>query len=117
MSATGPACEPCQRLPGMCGCKIPKLRRDAFFPPLLQRRRHLDQTLFAVAIEAYLQRVSTRKVDNLVKALEADSGISKSKVSRICADVDAEVGSFTVRKLDVMDLPHVLLDARYCKLG
>jgi putative transposase len=54
----------------------------------------VDQARFAVVIEVYLQGMSTRKVDDLVRALAADSGISKSEVSRICADLDAEVGAF-----------------------
>jgi hypothetical protein len=72
--------------------RIPKLRAGSFFPSLLERRRRVDQALFAVVMEAYLHGVSTRKVDDLVRALGADSGISKSEVSRICADLDAEVG-------------------------
>ncbi len=71
--------------------RIPKLRAGSFFPSLLERRRRIDQALFAVVMEAYLHRVSTRKVDDLVRALGADTGISKSEVSRICADLDAEV--------------------------
>jgi hypothetical protein len=61
---------------------------------LLERRRRVDQALFAVIMEAYLHGVSTRKVDDVVKALGIDSGISKSEVSRICADLDVEVGAF-----------------------
>ena len=61
---------------------IPKLRSGSFFPSLLERRRRVDQALFAVVMEAYLHGVSTRKVDDLVKALGIDSGISKSEVSR-----------------------------------
>ena len=68
--------------------RIPKLRTGSFFPSLLERRRRVDQALFAVVMEAYLHGVSTRKVDDLVKALGADTGISKSEVSRICADLD-----------------------------
>ena len=68
--------------------RIPKLRAGSFFPSLLERRRRVDQALFAVVMEAYLHGVSTRKVDDLVRALGADSGISKSEVSRICADLD-----------------------------
>jgi hypothetical protein len=71
--------------------KIPKLRAGTFFSALLERRRRIDQALFAVVMEAYLRRVSTRKVDDLVKALGADTGISKFEVSRICAGLDAEV--------------------------
>ena len=72
--------------------RIPKLRTGSFFPSLLERRRRVDQALFAVVMEAYLHGVSTRMVDDLVKALGADTGISKPEVSRICADLDAEVG-------------------------
>ena len=68
--------------------RIPKLRAGSFFPSLLERRRRVDQALFAVVMEAYLHGVSTRKVDDLVRAFGADSGISKSEVSRICADLD-----------------------------
>ena len=74
---------------------IPKLRAGMFFPALLERRRRVDQALFAVVMEAYLHSVSTRKVDNLVKALGADTGISKFEVSRICAGLDAEVAQGT----------------------
>jgi putative transposase len=71
--------------------------------------------LFAVVMEAYLHGVSTRKVDDLVKALGADSGISKSEVSRICADLDTEVGAFRDRSLAEQGFPYVFLDATYCK--
>ena len=66
-------------------------------------------------MEAYLHGVSTRKVDDLVKALGADSGISKSEVSRICADLDQEVGAFRDRSLAGQQFPYVFLDATYCK--
>jgi hypothetical protein len=59
----------------------------------------VDQSLFAVIMEAYLHGTSTRKVDDLVKALGADSGISKSEVSRICADLDTEIAAFRDRSL------------------
>jgi putative transposase len=95
--------------------RIPKLRTGSFFPSLLERRRRVDQALFAVVMEAYLHGVSTRKVDDLVKALGADTGISKSEVSRICADLDAEVGAFRDRSLAEQAFPYVFLDATYCK--
>jgi putative transposase len=95
--------------------RIPKLRTGSFFPSLLERRRRVDQALFAVVMEAYLHGVSTRKVDDLVKALGADSGISKSEVSRICADLDQEVGAFRDRSLAGLQFPYVFLDATYCK--
>jgi putative transposase len=71
--------------------------------------------LFAVIMEAYLHGTSTRKVDDLVKALGADSGISKSEVSRICADLDIEVSAFRDRPLSEQRFPYVFLDATYCK--
>jgi putative transposase len=95
--------------------KIPRLRAGSFFPSLLERRRRVDQSLFAVIMEAYLHGTSTRKVDDLVKALGADSGISKSEVSRICADLDTEVAAFRDRSLAQMPFPYVFLDATYCK--
>ncbi len=95
--------------------RIPKLRRGSFFPSLPERRRRVDKALFAVVMEAYLHGVSTRKVDDLIKALGADTGISQSEVSRICADLDLEVGAFTGRDLGAMDFPYVFPGATYCK--
>jgi len=95
--------------------KIPKLREGSFFPSLLERRRRVDQALFAVVMEAYVHGVSTRKVDDLVRALGADSGISKSEVSRICADLDEDVAEFRERRLDDTSYPYVFVDATYCK--
>lgn len=95
--------------------RIPKLRTGSFFPSLLERRRRVDQALFAVVMEAYLHGVSTRKVDDLVKALGADTGISKSEVSRICADLDTQVSAFRDRSLSEQAFPYVFLDATYCK--
>jgi putative transposase len=95
--------------------RIPKLRAGSFFPSLLERRRRIDQALFAVVMEAYLHGVSTRKVDDLVKALGADTGISRSEVSRICADLDEEVAAFRDRSLAEQAFPYVFLDATYCK--
>ena len=95
--------------------RIPKLRTGSFFPSLLERRRRVDQALYAVVMEAYLHGVSTRKVDDLVKALGADTGVSKSEVSRICAGLDEEVGEFRDRSLTGAAFPYVFLDATYCK--
>jgi transposase-like protein len=95
--------------------RIPKLRTGSFFPSLLERRRRVDQALFAVVMEAYLHGVSTRKVDDLVAALGVESGISKSEVSRICADLDADIAVFRDRPLKDVDYPYVFLDATYCK--
>src|SRR5205085_11332423 len=95
--------------------RIPKLRAGSFFPSLLERRRRVDQSLLAVIMEAYLHGTSTRKVDDLVKALGADSGISKSEVSRICAELDVEVAAFRDRSLGEQPFRYVFLDATYCK--
>ena len=77
--------------------RIPKLRKGSFFPSILEPRRRIDQALYAVVIEAYVNGVSTRSVDDLVAALGVDSGISKSEVSRICAGLDEVVGAFRTR--------------------
>ena len=95
--------------------RIPKLRQGSFFPSLLERRRRVDQALFAVVMEAYVHGVSTRKVDDLVKALGADTGISKSEVSRICADLDEDITEFQHRALSDTSYPYVFVDATYCK--
>ena len=95
--------------------RIPKLRAGSFFPSLLERRRRVDQALFAVVMEAYVHGVSTRKVDDLVAAMGADSGISKSEVSRICADLDVEVAAFRDRSLSDVAYPYLFLDACFCK--
>jgi putative transposase len=95
--------------------KIPKLRAGSFFPSLLQPRRRIDVALHAVIMEAYVHGTSTRKVDDLVAALGMDSGISKSEVSRICADLDADVAAFNSHDLSAQAFPYVFLDATYCK--
>src|SRR4051794_27231053 len=66
-------------------------------------------------MEAYLHGVSTRKVDDLVRALGADTGINKSEVSRARADLDAEVAAFPDSSLAEQAFPYVFLDATYCK--
>ncbi len=93
--------------------KIPKLRRGSFFPSILEPRRRIDQALYAVVMEAYVNGVSTRSVDDLVAALGVDSGISKSEVSRICAGLDEIVGAFRTRRLEHIEFPYVYLDATY----
>lgn len=100
---------------GQLDLRIPKLRSGSFFPSLLERRRRVDQALFAVVMEAYVHGVSTRKVDDLVKALGADTGISKSEVSRICAGLDEDVAAFRDRSLGETAYPYVFVDATYCK--
>jgi transposase-like protein len=95
--------------------KIPKLRQGSFFPSVLERRRRIDRALFAVVIEAYVHGVSTRKVDDLVAALGLESGISKSEVSRICAELDTTLEVFRTRSLEHVEFPYVYLDATYLK--
>ena len=94
---------------------IPKLREGSFFPALLEPRRRIDRALWAVVMEAYVHGVSTRKVDDLVAALGIEQGVSKSEVSRICAELDAVVGPFRERRLDHVAFPYVFLDATYVK--
>ena len=95
--------------------KIPKLRKGSFFPSVLERRRRIDQALYAVVMEAYVHGVSTRKVDDLVGALGVDAGISKSEVSRICAALDEEMTEFRSRPLSHLAFPYLLCDATYVK--
>ena len=95
--------------------KIPKLRTGSFFPSLLERRRRIDRALFAVVMEAWVHGVSTRKVDDLVAALGVGSGISKSEVSRICAELDRDLETFRNRQLDHVEFPYVFADATYVK--
>jgi|tagenome__1003787_1003787.scaffolds.fasta_scaffold20735777_1 putative transposase len=95
--------------------KIPKLRTGSFFPSLLAPRRRIDVALHAVVMQAWVEGVSTRKVDDLVAALGVESGISKSEVSRICAQLDGEVAAWRARPLDEQAVPYVFLDATYCK--
>ncbi len=93
---------------------IPKLRRGSYFPSLLEPRRPAEKALLAVVQAAYLKGVSTRKVDALVKALGL-SGIDKSKVSRICKELDQAVEQFRHRELQE-SYPYLWLDALYLKV-
>jgi putative transposase len=92
--------------------RIPKLRAGVL-PSLLERGRRVDQALLAVVLEAYVHGVRTR-VDDLVRALGAGIGISKSDDSRICADLDAEVPA-SGPSLAGQQLPHIFVDATFCK--
>jgi transposase-like protein len=94
--------------------QIPKLRAGSFFPSILERRRRIDRALHAVVMEAWVHGVSTRKVDDLVKALGAGAGISKSEVSRICAELDEDLEAFRTRPL-TGEFPYVFADATYVK--
>ena len=95
--------------------RIPKVRVGSFFPSLLEPRRRVDKALWAVIMTAYITGTSTRKVDDLVKALGCDSGVSKSTVSRICSEIDEQVAVFRTRALDHLAFPYVFVDATYVK--
>ena len=101
---------------GTIELEIPKLRRGSYFPDwLLEPRRRAERALFAVVAEAYVLGVSTRKVDALVRTLGVD-GISKSEVSRLCAELDRGVKAFRERRLDEHRYPYVWLDAKIEKV-
>jgi transposase-like protein len=92
---------------------IPKLRKGSYFPSFIDARRTAEKALAAVIQEAYVHGVSTRAVDDLVKAMGA-SGISKSEVSRICQDIDGKVQSFLKRPIEG-EWPYLWIDATYIK--
>ena len=99
---------------GTVELRIPKLRKGSYFPGFLEPRRLAEKALTAVIQEAYIQGISTRSVDDLVKALGM-SGISKSQVSRLCAEIDERVGAFLDRPLEG-DWPYLWIDATYVKV-
>ena len=99
---------------GTVPLQIPKLRKGSYFPTFLDPRRTAEKALVAVIQEAYVQGISTRSVDELVKAMGM-SGISKSQVSRLCEEIDERVNAFLDRPLEG-DWPFVWLDATYIKV-
>jgi len=99
---------------GSIDLKIPKLRRGSYFPGFLEPRRTAEKALVAVVQEAYIQGVSTRSVDELVKAMGM-TGISKSQVSRLCSEIDERVGAFLNRPIEG-DWPYLWIDATYVKV-
>lgn len=99
---------------GSVDLKIPKLRKGSYFPGFLEPRRTAEKALAAVIQEAYVQGVSTRSVDELVKAMGM-SGISKSQVSRLCTEIDERVNAFLTRPIEG-DWPYLWIDATYLKV-
>jgi len=99
---------------GSVDLKIPKLRKGSYFPGFLEPRRTAEKALAAVVQEAYIQGVSTRSVDELVKAMGM-TGISKSQVSRLCAEIDERVNAFLERPIEG-DWPYLWIDATYVKV-
>jgi putative transposase len=99
---------------GSVALRIPKLRAGSYFPPFLEPRRTAEKALAAVIQEAYVQGISTRSVDDLVQAMGM-SGISKSQVSRLCAEIDERVQTFLHRPIEG-DWPYLWIDATYLKV-
>lgn len=99
---------------GTVELRIPKLRRGSYFPAFLEPRRTAEKALTAVIQEAYVQGISTRSVDDLVRAMGME-GISKSQVSRLCAEIDGRVQDFLARPIEG-DWPYLWLDATYVKV-
>jgi transposase-like protein len=98
---------------GTVELRIPKLRKGSYFPGFLEPRRMAEKALTAVIQEAYIQGVSTRSVDELVKAMGM-TGISKSQVSRLCEEIDERVKAFLDRPIEG-DWPYLWIDATYVK--
>ena len=99
---------------GTVELRIPKLRKGSYFPSFLEPRRMAERALTAVIQEAYIHGVSTRSVDDLVRAM-GGTGVSKSQVSRLCEEIDARVKAFLDRPLEG-DWPYLWLDATYVKV-
>lgn len=99
---------------GRIALEIPKLRKGSYFPTFLEPRRTAEKALVAVIQEAYVHGISTRAVDDLVKAM-GGGGMSKSQVSRLCAELDERVNAFLARPLEGA-WPYLWLDATYIKV-
>src|ERR671935_1652394 len=99
---------------GTVELRIPKLRKGSYFPSFLEPRRMAEKALTAVIQEAYIQGISTRSVDDVVKAM-GGSGISKSQVSRLCEEIDDRVKAFLERPIEG-DWPYLWIDATYVKV-
>jgi len=99
---------------GTVELRIPKLRKGSYFPGFLEPRRMAEKALTAVIQEAYIQGISTRSVDDLVKAMGM-SGISKSQVSRLCEEIDVKVKAFLDRPIEG-EWRYLWIDATYLKV-
>ena len=113
-SRNGYRSRPWQTRAGTVDVAIPKLRKGSYFPSFLEPRRTSEKALTAVIQEAYVQGVSTRSVDNLVKAMGM-TGISKSQVSRLCESIDERVHAFLDRPIEG-EWPYLWIDATYVKV-
>ncbi len=94
---------------GRIELEIPRLRRGSYFPSFLEPRRTAEKALTAVIQEAYIHGVSTRAVDDLVKAM-GGAGVSKSEVSRLVEEIDGRVNAFLARPLEG-EWPYLWIDA------
>jgi len=92
---------------GTVELRIPKLRRGSYFPAFLEPRRTAEKALTAVIQEAYVQGISTRSVDDLVRAMGME-GVSKSQVSRLCAEIDERVRDFLARPIEGVRAPKAI---------
>ena len=99
---------------GTVELRIPKLRKGSYFPGFLEPRRMAEEAFTAVIQEAYVQGISTRSVDELVKAMGM-SGISKNQVSQLCEEIDGKVKAFLDRPIEG-DWPYLWIDATYLKV-
>jgi transposase-like protein len=98
---------------GRIDLAIPRLRKGSYFPAFLEPRRTAEKALTAVIQEAYVHGISTRSVDDLVKAMGM-TGISKSQVSRLCEEIDERVNAFLARPIEG-EWPYLWIDATYLK--
>jgi putative transposase len=99
---------------GAVELRIPKLRKGSYLPAFLEPRRMAEKALTAVIQEAYVQGISTRSVDDLVRAMGM-TGISKSQVSRLCEEIDDKIRAFLDRPLEG-EWPYLWLDATYVRV-
>lgn len=106
---------PAQTRAGTAELRIPRLRKGSDLPCFLEPRRMTEKVLTSVIPEAYVQGISTRAVDDLVKAMGM-TGISKNQVSRLCVEIDGNISTFLERPIEG-DWPYVWLDATYGQTG
>ena len=96
---------------GSIDLAVPKLREGSYYPAwLLTHRRRAEQALASVVAQAYVEGVSTRRVDDLVKAMGIE-GMSRSEVSRLAGELDAKVTEFRERPLDAGPYRYLWIDA------
>jgi putative transposase len=100
---------------GTINLEIPKLRKGSYLPSLLEPRRRAEQALVSVVCQAYVEGVSTRRVDDLVRSMGID-GMSKSQVSELAKNLDARVAEFRNRPLDAGPYTYVWVDALFHKV-